>query len=247
MLTKKRIFGIVLAFFLLYGFFLVTTIPAAYIWAKIPAQDTITLTRISGTLWNGNASLHYGPLPPLPVSWKISPRLLWQGKVLLAFRVQEGRTDIDLGIAAAPWGAVQLMASGRLDATTVQPLLQTLNLRVPGHLEIRRVHVNIHGDEIRQADGTLHWSGGLVESTQSGNAFTINMPVLVGNLSHEEQRAILRIGREGDDQPVGEISLGPDGWARLQIMSHLTRAIPLPWNIPGRAGSILFTYEEKVF
>ncbi|RUO62590.1 type II secretion system protein N [Pseudidiomarina insulisalsae] len=113
---------------------LVVFAPARLLLWFIPAQSGIELSAISGTLWDGQASVSAPANQQLTltfhqVQWQLQPWALFTGKAQLAFRVPSGNTVQGSGTATLGInGAVQLQGefSGNL-----QEAIQTYQLPVP--------------------------------------------------------------------------------------------------------------------
>lgn len=97
-LSKKIILAV-----LLYLIFLVVYLPAKWLVSIAPLPMNVSLSGVSGTLWDGQAALvQFGPRQVESVQWQLSPWALFIGQVRLAVSLGSRATAVS-GKAAVTW------------------------------------------------------------------------------------------------------------------------------------------------
>ena len=80
----KNPFLLALAGFILFIVFLLAKLPAAQVIPRLPLPDNLSISQVSGTLWNGHANqVIYNGLQVLDVDWELGVLPLLLGKASL--------------------------------------------------------------------------------------------------------------------------------------------------------------------
>ncbi|MBB5021232.1 type II secretion system protein N [Desulfurispira natronophila] len=249
MLSRKSILLIALLFFASYLLFAAVTLPAQLTWSQVqkqlPAED-VALTQIEGTLWRGSGQFHYQQ-HSVPLSWRVRLAELLRLRAGVEVSLSDPGLQSKATVSLSPAGTLRVTLDGQVHPARILELAQFRELEIPGPVRLEQLEVHLQGSHFSHATGNTTWSGGTVRSILPGNHFEIDFPALEGRLELEDDGPIFSIARSGDDQPILQASLNENGWARLVLMNHLTRAIDLPWPIQGGRDGTIISYEEKVF
>jgi len=210
-----------------YLFFLIATLPLAWLWPYLPLPSNVIATDVSGTLWQGRvAALQVDRTELKALRWQWQPGALFSGRLQAAFRLGEGvdglkgKGTLGVGLAGVYLQQTELIAPVVWVKTQIpQPIPAQLDGSVT--LSIRRYE---HGQPwCRSLEGRLSWlqAGfrsvlGAVDLRQADAELGCRDGELTAQLS--QQSAALEFN--------GEASLGEQG--RYRVDGALKGGTDLP-------------------
>lgn len=157
----KRAFVYIVAGIALYAVCLIATLPAgwAYAWAKPRLAGTLTLSDVSGTVWQGRARVaQVGSVQLEKLHWDLNAWALLLGQVSTAlefkYQTQPGRLTL-VRYVTGNWGMkdIDLLAPAR----SFQPLLRLPGTELGGVVAAKFDTLRLEQGRITAAEGTLTW------------------------------------------------------------------------------------------
>jgi len=106
---KKTNIKIILLVLVMYGFFLITTLPASVVFSLISLPKNITLTSSSGTIWSGKVRLlRISGIELGSVNWELHPFNLLLGELSADLSIKNRNQYIKSEINISPSGKIAL-------------------------------------------------------------------------------------------------------------------------------------------
>jgi hypothetical protein len=229
--------------------FLVIFAPASAAWSLIDKDvqariPDLNVSRVGGTIWNGEAEIQFRQLPPSTLNWKLSPGKLIQGTANIHLLVEgQGhsiQTEATLGSSS---GSLQ-SAKGVISSDYINKVSKQTSLVISGELEFQEFNVAANSDWITAATGSTRWTGGQILINQSQASQTILLPPLEGELYFQNQQLILDITEQNLE--LIQVILKQSGWAEIAIKSRMLELANLPLPNGSHPDETILLLEEKI-
>lgn len=225
-------------------------LPASPAWQHIviPRLQSIpelVVTGVDGTIWNGRAGFSYRAFPTSTLTWSVSPLALAAAAGGGDLRLSGEGHDINARVGLEGGGFILTDGQGLIDASFINSMSEGIGLTFPGEIVLSNIQGKASRRWLTDASGDLTWEGGTI-ATQTLNAMiSYDLPPLTGQLLMEGEKLKLTLKHDGDS--FMDISLGPDGWAKVDIYKSLFQHAGL--NIPGGEDQPepVVQVEEKLF
>ena len=201
---------------------------------------------ITGSIWRGAADAQYGRLPPVRVSWRLSPLPLLLGRA-------EGRAAITgQGVALAFSGSLHRSGlelsglNGLVESDYINRVSRDYGLEVSGRFTVRNLNLRFANGRFTRCNGALAWPGGPVRIQTPQRLYSVTLPPLAGRLATAD--AGVQVDIIGQGETLIRLRLKPSGWGEAAVNhAFMTLArLPLPGGGPAREDPALLV-EEKLF
>lgn len=225
-------------------------LPAGPAWQQIiiprlQAIPELSVTGVDGTIWQGRAGLSYRAFPPSTLTWSVSPLALARGAGEGDLTLSGAGHQITGHVSVETGGITLSDGNGVIDASFVNAMSETIGLTFPGEITLTDVEATTTTRWFTSASGELQWQGGTISTRTPNGVISYSLPALTGQLSMEGEKLKLTLQHEVNN--FMGISLGQDGWAKVDIYKPLFRyaglAIPGGENLPDPVVQV----EEKLF
>ncbi|MEM7363327.1 MAG: type II secretion system protein N [Pseudomonadota bacterium] len=209
-------------------------LPASPAWQQIviPRLQSIpelVVTGVDGTIWNGRAGFSYRAFPPSTLTWSVSPLALAAAAGEGDLRLSGEGHDINAHVRVQSDGLILTGGQGLIDASFVNSMSESIGLTFPGEIVLSNIEGKTSRRWFTDASGDLAWEGGTIATRTPNGMISYDLPPLRGQLSMEGEK--LKLTLQHDVHSFMDISLGPDGWAKVDIYKSLFQHAGL--NIPG--------------
>ena len=224
--------------------FCVAFAPARLLAPLAERIDGAALTRTAGTVWAGSGRLIFRGQDRGRFSWSFHPTTLLRLFPGIGWTLSAEHMSLDGSMNLAP-GRAALSISGTVDADAVNPWLETYELSMAGHFELRHLYVHVTGNRPDDTRGTISWSGGRLRYVLSQRQRVAELPPLEARLRFADGPEATVVAA-GDGTPLIEAQLLESGFARIGITMLLTRMIGQPWPGGGPDDKVVLAVEEKI-
>ena len=148
-------------------------------------------------------------------------------------------------VVVEPHGLTLSGGNGVIDASFVNSMSEGIGLTFPGEIALSNIEGTTSTRWFTSATGDLDWQGGTISTRTPDGMISYSLPPLTGQLSMEGEK--LKLTLQHDVNNFMDISLGRDGWAKVDIYKPLFRHAGL--NIPGGDDlpDPVVQVEEKLF
>lgn len=245
--------------YVLLGFFtflivLVINIPLHFVWRYAePALGRlpVKVEQVSGSLWNGHVRLQIPQLRALgsiDSDWQLSPWPLLAGKADLHLQISgDGlRAESDAQLSAG--GLLQLSAtSGYLESAAIAPLLKANRVEIGGNFEASAVtaQLDLNKRILSGVGGQLVYSGGNVSFLVDRKPVNATMPMLIGQLGMDADKAVVNVGTTEGQQLI-QGYMQPDGWGGVAIRRRFLDVLGQKWPAQSTEETVIFEVSHKV-
>lgn len=245
--------------YVLLGFvaFLITsllTTPLHFVWRFLAPELSalpVHVQQVSGTLWQGRIQLQIIQLRELGVldtRWELSPWALLAGRADLRLQIDSPDLRLQLPLQIGLNKVLHIDgADGYFDLRPLAPMLQRQRTKAEGNVQLNRLlaEVDLNTGVFNQLAGQLVYSGGAVTLLVDNKPVNATLPVLLGQLGREPERAALDLTTESGETLLRGY-LQPDGWAGLALRRRFLDVIGQPWPVQAEADSVIFEVSQKV-
>ena len=227
--------------------FLVLRAPARLFEQLLSDTFPVTLSRSTGTIWNGEADMAAQGHDLGRATWNLAPATLMQGAV--GVRWQVSGPDLSLGgKARASPSATDVSIDGHIHADFVNRLLSDYHIRLRGTFELDGIALTFaDAPQPSAAAGTLSWTGGPTRYRLAGEIENVTLPPM---------QAILSLTKDGHPQaetftanvpaPLIRTRLAPDGWLHIAVSRRFTTLAGRPWPGTGPNDQMVVEVAEKL-
>ncbi|WP_430460113.1 type II secretion system protein N [Thalassolituus sp. LLYu03] len=245
--------------YVLLGFFtfliiLVVNTPLHFVWRWVEpslARLPVKIEQVNGTLWRGHVRLQIPQLRSLGTLdgvWQLHPASLLSGNAALGLAVDgEGvRLKSDVTVSAAGHVALE-NTQGFLEAASIAPLLRRNQVTVAGHFELNNLALNadLNSRQLSGVQGQLIYSGGDVGFPVDRKPVNATMPMLIGQLAMEGDKAVINFTTTEGQQLI-QGYLQPDGWGGAAIRRRFLDVLGQKWPVQSTEDTVIFEVSHKV-
>ncbi len=229
--------------------FIVAFAPASPFWGLVEADvkrqlPGLDLYTIDGTIWSGSARFKYRTFPQSRLAWDLAPLPLLAGTARLDVTANGDGHHIEGSGDIRPAGGEIRQISGFLHSSFINAASEPYGLTFPGRLDILGLALNLDQGWFTRASGNIHWDGGRIIYHTYRGAQVFDLPPLDGKLYLRQKQLALDIHHQ--EQTVLNVTLKPDGWARVDLKARLFELADLPWPEDLAPGDTVIQVEEQV-
>lgn len=238
-----RIFGLFFLSLLSILVIVALFFPAATAWnlikddLQLPQPEFLSLTGISGTLWQGHLFLSFQNHLPVKVNWEIdgfSPLDLALHYRLL---VQEADIQLSANLALHAHSLVASQVNGEISGSELSRFSDLNELSMEGVVQLLNINFSADQTWIRSLSGNIEWSGGLIAFQSAAGRISQHLEPVNGKLFLNETRPAIVFTLAGS--PVLQAELNQEGWLRLESANLAGLGLNTVVNS--------FQYEEKLW
>ena len=192
-----------------YFIFLIATIPARPV-IDLFGDDTILITGISGTLWNGKAQvINIDNIAQLNnTKWSLSGWKIFTGKIAADLDTQYSDKNITAELGTSFLGRFFINnLDAEITADDVAKLANIPIAQLSGLISIDIEHAQWKQGELPLATGVINWKDAIVTVAESASLGTVSITLS----ESEEQLLIADIKNQGGDIKIsGNAKLVPE-------------------------------------
>ena len=232
---------------LTFSGFLVVFAPASLVWSTVQGDVTkavpdLSVIKMGGSIWHGKSEIQFRQFPLSKITWEISPLKLLRGAESISITADGHGHSLDIEALITPSeGQVELL-EGEFGSSYINSISEPYGLTFSGDLIIDKVSFVASKDEIKDASGTVHWSGGRV--IVAGKDQPLDLPPLDGKLFFEKQ--LLTFDVTFEQASLLRISLNKQGWAHIAIKGRFFDIANLPRPDGTSPDETILLLEEKI-
>ena len=224
--------------------------PAGILDRAVDGIEGIDLLEARGTVWRGAARLMaHGELQG-DLTWDFQASSLMELAPGYAWTLNDELRSL-LGAVHYRDGAAELSMQGTLQADLFNPWLDRYDIYLTGMFDVLPSAVTIENGQpptLTAATGQIHWTGGLVRYTLSGQLREATVPELVAHLETKEgggARATVLAMNDRTPLLVAEQSDG--GYVKVSITKYFTKLLNNPWPGSDPDHAVVLEVEEQLF
>ncbi|MBT4160041.1 MAG: type II secretion system protein N [Gammaproteobacteria bacterium] len=230
--------------------FMIAMVPAAPIYSAFEEElahnlPDITLSDVGGSIWNGRGEISYRQFPPGNINWQLSPVQALTGTAAIDIQLNGTGLEADIvGALTADGGRLSKLTAS-VSADYLNQVTLNYGLDLSGEVQLPKASLTFNKSWLTSAEGDLRWTGGIVHIETPERIHTVKLPAFDGQVSMIGDTLELHITQTGTR--MMEISLTPDGWAKVAIDYALIDLVDLP--LPGSRDTSepAVIMEEKIF
>lgn len=239
---------------LTFIFVLVINTPLHFVWRYVEPQAgrlPLKIEQVSGTLWEGRmrfAVPQLRDLGSLDARWQLSPLALLAGRADFDFSVLGDGVRLKSAARIGLDQQLQILgADGYLNADKIQRLLSRNRVSVAGEFELNRLlaSINLQTRQFSDVSGRLVYSGGEVGFPVDNKPIRATMPMLIGTLGMEPEKAVLNI-ETTEGQALIQGFMQQDGWGGIAIRRRFLDVLGQKWPAEATEETVIFEVSHKV-
>ncbi len=231
--------------------FVVVVFPAGTAWSFVREDVTsqvpdLKVSEVRGTIWQGEAGVVVGALPPLSINWDLDFLPLMTGRVAADLIISGDGANANLNVSASTQ-AVAVTGEAIVDSRYVNQVSINYGLETSQQFQLTDLDVTADTAWLTLVDGEITWPGGTVILQTPVELLTRQVPPLLAELGLHDGEVLLDVASDGIE--LMHIRIKRDGWAEVTVLNALMRTLNLPLpdgsNIDMTAPALIF--EEKLF
>lgn len=245
-----KLITLCLLFFLAYGVALAVFLPAGWAWrwaqSDIRLPPGLQVGQVVGTLWRGQAILHYDGLP-VQVDWRLQPEELVSGRLPVHWVLATTRSRLSGAVVWRLPRGLSLNARGSLYMGDFSRWVrQQGGAQLAGAVDVNGLSLQWSRGQWQQASGSAHWGGGLVTWPMQGRQQQATMPAMQANLSLQGQSLDLRVSKAGSSAAASQVRLSPNGMVELIVYRRLLDLAGQSWPASVPPGAAVFKMRQRL-
>ena len=262
-MRKPLIFGFV--GLLIFVGVIVLRAPAGVVWRMLAPQvksalPELVVSRIAGTVWDGQVQLQYASMLPSDVTWQVALPELLSGRLPFAATMTGDAHDLKI-TGSANLSELRIdTLQGTLDGQYLSQYGQRYQIQLAGSLNILSLHLTTTPRWPLDVAGQLTWSGGAVSIPGPSGRQYLQLPALSGQLTMQDQNLQLQVSETTSDfssnsasnfasnaQELLTVTLQPSGWAKVAIKRRMFKLANIAFPGSQIPDDVALTLEEKIF
>lgn len=231
--------------------FLLVTVPLHFIWpyAK-PSLKTLPfqVQQVSGTLWMGELQLEQRQFGAATLAWHLSPWSLLALKPSAEFSLMHEQAEFSGALSVSAAQQIEILnGQGYLDTELAKPALRRERIELEGALEISDLAAtfDLAQSHLSDVSGRIVFTGGEARFPIQRKSIATEVPMLVGNLGMESDKAVLNL-MTTEQQALGQGFLQPDGWGGVAIKRRLIDVLGQKWPQQAEEDTVVFEVSRKI-
>lgn len=247
--TGKLVF-LCLLFLFVYALALIVFMPAGWAWRWV-AQDLqlppgLVVSQLDGTLWDGQALLHYQQLP-IRLNWEMRSGGLLSGRLPVDWEAGAGKSHLRGRVVVSASKKMAINVSGRLHMADFSRWVREQGgAQLAGDVAIRRLSLIMTDTGWQNANGLAQWAGGLVTWPMGGSQQQATMPPMQAVLKQQQGVLDLTVSKTGSSQPAARLTLATTGVMRLMVYRRLLDLAGQSWPQSVPPGATVFSMRQRV-
>jgi hypothetical protein len=248
---KKTLFYFVV-FLMSLVFFLVALFPANILWQQFLsskmnlAASGVTVAQVEGTVWEGQALIHYRELAGI-VSWRARPQGLLGLSLPIDLQIVStaGKLTSMIDVGADTLGL--RVSNAEIQLAALNPVVRQQRVTLDGMLLIKDLDVALQNMRPVRASGMASWSGGDIAYPAGREIHQRNLPVFRADLSTRDEmiRLVVRDAQATFD--VVSASLDANGEGLMSVTRRLLDLSREPWSQNSREQDVVFKVKKQLF
>ncbi|MEQ9544827.1 MAG: type II secretion system protein N [Marinobacter sp.] len=235
---------------LVYLVALVVWVPAGWIWHQASSYITlppqVQVQRVSGTVWQGNATAVIAGYPARAgweLGWPSVSARQWPVSISLISSQSRLAGDVTVG-----WpGTVQLDAQGRIAVSEFEDLIrQSGGAMIEGDVSIDRLQVAWKDNRLADARGYGSWAGGLVTWPMGNQTGRADFPPMEANLDTTDNGIGLTVQEQGGAGPAADANIQWNGMMELRVYKRMVDLADQPWSGSAQPDDVVFSVRQPL-
>lgn len=232
---------------------LIVTAPLHFIWRFVEpklANLPVQISQPQGSLWNGRAQVSSYFLPSfgrMQVQWQLAFWPLFKGQAQIDLRVEGESLRVEGPVFLSQNSLRLEHIDGYLDLQALRPMLQAQRADISGAVELSKLNlqVQLNPTLVQAISGRMNYAGGNVSLLVDNNPVSASLPMLVGNLAMQGDKAQVEITTT-EGQSVLSGYLQPDGWGGVALKRRFIDLLGQPWPVSAEPDSVIFEVSHKL-
>lgn len=249
-LRPGKVLWLVLLGLLVYTIAVVVLIPAGWLWhwfsPRIQLPPQIIVHRVSGQVWQGAAGLSFQGRP-LIVHWQLDWPTVSKLALPVGFSIESLGSRLQGQLIAGWPDQADLQAEGRIHIKDFEALIeQSGGAMLDGDVTIQQLRLQWQDGRFQSATGLATWPGGRVVWPQGGGTQSAEFPPMKVSLDGESGRLALRVARQGQNQPVADADIFPNGMLEVRVYKRLLDLAGQSWSGAASPGDVIFQVRQPL-
>ena len=179
----KRISLYLIAAFVSFSLFLVIFAPASTLLFLVKDEinqrvPELVIDQVSGTVWDGQATLHYREFPPSLLNFRLDPMALAGGSADLALSLTGDFIDVEASVSLSNESIRVSGLHGVIDSEYINNVSQQHGLLMTGPFSLKQITLHADSTHVLSAAGQVSWAGGKIESQTGSGLQVFELPGL---------------------------------------------------------------------
>lgn len=231
--------------------FLAVTVPLNLVWQTLEpnlGRLPVQVNSVSGTVWDGRFQIRERQLGVLNGEWQLQPLSLLSGSAVADVAVNSDSLRLTANLQASANGDVQISElDGYFDPLLLAPMLRRQRVSFDGDIEASKVAATLNANTLQVAEvsGRIIYQGGSAEFPVQGKPVSAEIPMIIGNLSMEGDKAVVNI-ENTDSEALAQGFLQPDGWAGVAVRRRFIDTLGQQWPQKADADTVIFEVSHKI-
>jgi hypothetical protein len=229
---------------LLFLGFCIAFAPAGLTSLILDRMHGVDMTRVSGTLWQGEGDLYVRSEPLGRLQWDVHPATLLEGALGGDFALTDAHHELrgtaDVGLNRT----FTVDVSGKVGAQTVNRWLEPYDMTISGTINLSSTLLTFDAVTLRDAGGAVDWEGGSITYPAGNGIQSSILPPLRATLGPGPAAIITT---RDDAAPLVTAELFDNGIAKVGVTARMTRLLDLSWTETEPDSAVVLEVEEQVF
>lgn len=220
----------------------------------VSGQGDAKLLNLRGTVWQGQGDIVVHGKSLGELRWSVQPLALLGANLVADWQLDQTLSTLHGQVRLGD--DLTIDAQGQVLAAAVNEWLDQYDIYLEGDFSVHQFSALVATDErtLKQLDGEIRWSGGLVRYTLSGLLHEQHLPPLHTNFhtsfhtntdsAHGLHGVVTAVG---DNTPLMIISSGVPGFIKIGITKGFTRMLRQPWPGSDPEHTVVLEVEEQLF
>ena len=204
----------------------------------------------TGTLWRGQGELIAAAAPVGVLNWSFRPADLLRGVAGIDWRLVAADYDLT-GTADQSTATVAVSVSGVVTSAAINSTLAPYLIGIAGDVTVDDVTVEVGSPPVApfdfaEADGQLHWQGGVVTYDLAGERQRVTLPPLRATLELRDGRPSATVTETDSTTPLIVAQLLANGYVKVGMTRRFTVLVGNPWPGSDPDHVVVLEVEEQL-
>lgn len=230
----------------------VAFMPANALRGVLNQVPNVDLLNTRGTVWSGQGQILLDNGFASGFAWQFQPGSLLRLSPSANWQLTDPANPLQ-GELAWEDGGLNIVASGQVNATALQPTLDQFDISISGIFELNntRLRLTDRAEKLQieaLSESSVLWSGGMVSYVLGGQFEQLSLPPLIAQITSQgDQGLMIVVAKKDAVGTLFSLRLIDSGYVQVGVTRGFMRLMNYPWPGSQNDSDVVLEVEQPIF